>query len=64
MRQNIYMVLSGINTRHLAFAALVRSVDDVARDDISDAGLRATLEIFAEAPVHELTDVVRSAKKK
>lgn len=64
MRQNIYMVLSGINTRHLAFAALVRSVDDVARDDISDAGLRATLEIFADVPVCELTDVVRSAKKK
>lgn len=64
MRQGIYMVMNGVNTRHLAFAALVHSVDGQPRGDLSDEGLRVTLSLLAEVPVCELSRLVSAAKKK
>ena len=64
IRQTIYLILQGMNPRHLAFAALVKEVDGKACDDISDEGLKRTLELLGDVPVGEMTAENEAVKKK
>lgn len=64
MRQNVHMVQQGLSPRHLAFAALVKSVDGEPCDDISDDGLRRTCGRLSALPVGETAAVSGRAKKK
>lgn len=64
MRQNVYMVIHGLSPRHLAFAALVKSIDGEARDDLSDEGLRETSALLGGASEGELAEALATAKKK
>ena len=49
IRQNIYFIQSEISPKHLAFAALVKSIDGKLVDDLTDDGLQKVLELFVEA---------------
>ena len=49
IRQNIYFIQSEISPKHLAFAALVKSIDGKLVDDLTDDGLQKVLDLFAEA---------------
>ena len=64
IRQNIYFIQSEISPKHLAFAALVKSIDGKLVDDLTDDGLQKVLDLFAEATNKELTDHMESVKKK
>lgn len=64
MRQNVYMIQTGLSPQHLSFACLVFAIDGTQCVDISDDGLQKIVAIFADAPTGELTDQLDSVKKK
>lgn len=64
IRQTIYLIIQGMNPRHLAFAALVKEVDGKPCDDISDDGLQRTLDLLGDVPVKEMTAENEAVKKK
>lgn len=64
MRQNVYFIQSGISPKHLAFCVLVKSVDGVEKNDLSDDGLKSLLDMFADVPNAELTAQLEAVKKK
>lgn len=64
LRQCLYLVLSGLNTEHLAFACLVKSVDGHPCDDLTTEGLKATLDKLAPATKKEISDSLAESKKK
>lgn len=64
MRQNIFFVQNDVSPRFLSFAALVHSVDGVPCEDISDDGLAKVVQMFADAPVGDVTASLEAVKKK
>jgi hypothetical protein len=64
LRQAVFLIQSAINPKHLSFACLVFAVDGVKCTDLSDDGLRKTLEIFADSPNGDLTAQLDAVKKK
>ena len=64
MRQNVYFILSGLSPRHLAFAVLVKSINNKDCNDISDDGLQKIINIFADVPAREITAQFEAVKKK
>lgn len=64
LRQNIYFIHSNISPHMLACATLIKSIDGKECDDLSDDGLKATIELLADVPYGELTTQFREVKKK
>lgn len=64
LRQNIFLIQSALSPKHLAFAAIVKEVDGVERNDLTDDGLKETLAIIGDCAKGEADDVIDSAKKK
>lgn len=64
LRQSIYLIQSGINPKHRAFAALVAKLDGVECNDVSDDGLAKLTETLNDAPESELTAQLEAVKKK
>lgn len=64
LRQNVYFIHSGVNPRHLAFAALVKEIDGQPYDDLSDSGLQRVTELLKDATTKETTDILSAVKKK
>ena len=64
MQQNIAMVNSEISPRYLAFAALIHSIDGKELVDLSDEGLRETLNNIKEIRHSKLVDFLVWLKKK
>lgn len=64
MRQQFFLVTERLSARDMSFAALVAYVDGEARDDLSDDGLRATLEMLNDAPIDDVTAPLEAVKKK
>lgn len=64
MRQNLYLVMEGINPQQMAFACLVHSIDGKCYDDMSDDGLRNVLHLLGGAPAKDVASSTDEAKKK
>lgn len=64
LRQNVYLIQSEINAKHLAFATLVHSINDTPRNDLSQEGLAETLKLIADITHAEITNVSDDVKKK
>lgn len=64
MRQNLYMISSGISPKHLAFAALIHSVDGKEVTDLSDDNLKSMLDSINTVKRSWLVDLLTSIKKK
>lgn len=64
MRQNLYFILEDINPRQLAFAVLIKEIDGVACDDISDSGLSETLLKINDITIGELENELSEIKTK
>lgn len=64
MRQNVYFIQNNISPRYLAFAALVKSVDGVSCDDLSDDGLQKIVNMLSDENHKEVTEHLDSVKKK
>lgn len=64
VRQCVFLIQSGINPQHRAFAALVTKVDGTECNDLSDDGLAKVTAMLQDAPVIELAARLDAAKKK
>ena len=64
MRQNIYMVMQGMNPSHLSFACLVASIDGKECTDMSDEGLQRIVDMLGDVPMREVTAAAEAVKKK
>ena len=64
LRQSVFLIQSGINPKHRAFAALVAKLDGAECNDVSDDGLAKLTETLNDAPESELTAQLDAVKKK
>lgn len=64
VRQCVYMIQTGMNTQHRAFAALVAKIDGKKCNDMSDDALAKVTEMLSDVPVKELAAQLDAAKKK
>ena len=64
MRQCVFLIQSGVNPKHRAFAALVTKIDGQDCTDIGDDALAAITEKLNDVPESELTAQLDAVKKK
>lgn len=64
MRQCVFLIQSGVNPKHRAFAALVTKIDGQDCTDIGDDALAAVTEKLNDVPESELTAQLEAVKKK
>lgn len=64
MRQNMYMIASGISPKYLAFVALIHSIDDKKVEDLSDENLKSVLESLKTIKHSWLINILTEIKKK
>ena len=64
LRQCIFLIVNETSPRHLAFAALIHSVNGKVVTDISDEGLKRVLDMVNKANVGWVDKLFDSAKKK
>ncbi len=64
MRQCVFLIQSGVNPKHRAFAALITKIDGHDCTDIGDDALAAITEKLNDVPESELTAQLEAVKKK
>ena len=64
MRQCVFLIQSGVNPKHRAFAALVTKIDGQDCTDIGDDAFAAITEKLNDVPESELTAQLEAVKKK
>lgn len=64
LRQNLYMINNCISPKHMAFAAVVHSVDGTEVTDLSDDGLKLLMESLNGERHGFFIDAVYGLKKK
>ena len=64
MRQCVFLIQSGVNPKHRAFAALITEIDGQDCTDIGDDALAAITEKLNDVPESELTAQLEAVKKK
>lgn len=63
-RQNLYMIANNISPKHMAFAALIHSVDGKVVEDLSDDNLKAILDDLRTVKRSWLINLLVKIKKK
>lgn len=64
MRQTMHMIVSNISPKHMAFAALIHSIDGERVTDLSDDNLKSILDKINEIKHSVITDFLMWLKKK
>lgn len=64
LRQNVFLVLSQQNLKHLSLACLIKEVDGVEYDDLSQDGLQRVIDMLGDAETKDVTEAMASVKKK
>lgn len=64
IRQTIYMILQGMNPKHMAFAVLVSEIDGKQYNDMSDEGLQRIVELLGDVPTGDVKTAFEAVKKK
>jgi hypothetical protein len=64
MRQNLYMIVSNVSPKNLAFAALIHSIDGEEQKDLSDNHLQELISYINESEQSFLFDILLKLKKK
>ena len=64
LRQNIFLIMSEINPKHLAFCTLIKTFDKQPFDDLSDEGLKNMLQKIKDISHTDLTAHTEAVKKK
>lgn len=64
LRQCVFLIQSGLNAGHRAFAVLITKLDGKECNDISDDALTRTLEALNDVPVKGLAALLEAVKKK
>lgn len=64
LRQNVFLVQSELSPRHLAFCALIETLDGEVQNDLTSEGLQKLAEKLGSVAVAELEKLLSSIKKK
>lgn len=64
LRQNVFFVQNELSPKFLSFAALIKSIDGVECNDLSDDALMKIHNEIKELPLKDITDCLESVKKK
>ena len=64
MRQNMFMVISNISPKHMAFAAFIHSVNGQKVTDLSDENLKRILDSLRTVKRSKIIDLLAELKKK
>jgi hypothetical protein len=64
MRNNLHMINSELSPKHLAFSALIHSIDGDVLTDMSDENLKSVLSDLNEAKHSFIVETIMSIKKK
>lgn len=65
-QQSLFFIISNLNPTHNAFACLIFSIDGELRNDFSESGIKATLEVLAKKKftAGRLGELLDTLKKK
>lgn len=63
LRQSLYLISEELNAKHLAFSALIYSIDGEVVTDISDDNLKDLIHRISDAPSSKIYDYVEALKK-
>lgn len=64
LRRALHLINQTINAKHMAYAVLVAEIDGEKRDDLSDEGIKKTLEMLNDIPKGWIDRLIESVKKK
>lgn len=64
LRANVLMIQQDVSPRHLAFCALVKTINGEEQTDLSTEGLKRMLERFSDVPQNDITSTIEEVKKK
>lgn len=64
LRQSIFFVQNEVNPQFLSCACLIAEIDGKPRNDLSEDGLKATIDILADVPTNIFTALIEVVKKK
>lgn len=64
LRMNIYFVHNNISPRHMAFIPLIYKIDGKENDDLTDNGIKKTLELFRDVTQDNYEAALEAVKKK
>jgi len=64
MRQNIFMIISNISPKHMAFAAFIHSVNGQKVTDLSDENLKRIMDSLRAVKRSKIIDLLTGLKKK
>ena len=64
LRQSVYMIQTGLNPQHRAFAALVTKIDGTEYPDPTDKTLDDITKLLSDTPIKEVTAQLEAVKKK
>ena len=64
LRRGLHLINETINSKHLAYGVLIAEIDGVRMDDLSDEGIRRTLEKINDVPKGVLDRLMELVKKK
>lgn len=64
LRHTVFFIQTEVSPKHLAFAALIKSIDGKEITDLSDGSLKAVAEQFSDVSVGEVDQLIDESKKK
>lgn len=64
LRQTLHFINAGVNPQSLAFAVMIKSIDGIERDNISESGIEETRQLINDIAHDKVAITVESLKKK
>lgn len=64
LRQNIFFIQTEVSPKHLAFAALIKSIDGKENNDLTDEALKSVIAKISDVSVGDLDTIISESKKK
>lgn len=64
LRQNVFFIQTEVSPKHLAFAALIHTLDGQQNEDLTDEALKALVAKLSDVTVGEMNLAIEESKKK
>ena len=64
LRQNVFFIQTEVSPKHLAFAALIHTLDGQQNNDLTDEALKALVAKLSDVTVEEMDTIIEESKKK
>ena len=64
LRQNVFFIQTEVSPKHLAFAALIHTLDGQQNNDLTDEALKVLVAKLSDVTVGEMDAAIEESKKK